>query len=218
MVRARCLSLALAAGWAAAAMALDVEPVCAAGGAGCAGDVGDEVAHLQVGSKSQAEVARHGIIPLSCGGGKEAPSCDQCPPGQCGGECEWVQESTWHGSTAGCVDKLPPPTVNLPTPTRVVCAGGTTASCCAACPQCGGDCKWVTEETWHVSQSKSGCVLREGTCNVGDSVQCPGSDNACAGNQCCPGVNGSDTFPCPSADSTWSATGCGIKQKVVDCL
>merc|ERR1711894_684215 len=32
------------------------------------------------------------------------------------------------------------------------------------------------------------------TCNVGDSVQCPGSSSMCAGNQCCP-----DGSICPSA-------------------
>merc|ERR1711957_106215 len=35
--------------------------------------------------------------------------------------------------------------------------------------------------------------------------KCPGSGNACTGNECCPGYAGSNglTFPCPDADSTY---------------
>merc|ERR1711933_18856 len=57
-----------------------------------------------------------------------------------------------------------------------------------------------------------------GTCAVGADVQCPGSGNTCAGDQCCPGYAGSGgaTFPCPSASSGFS--GCVNNTKVSDCL
>lgn len=48
-----------------------------------------------------------------------------------------------------------------------------------------------------------------GSCNVGDSVQCPGSSVHCAGSECCP-----DLTTCPSADDSWK--GCP-KPKTVDC-
>jgi hypothetical protein len=49
-----------------------------------------------------------------------------------------------------------------------------------------------------------------GTCNVGDVVQCPGSNNAmCGGSQCCPGG-----ITCPSAMASFH--GCPV-DKTVDC-
>jgi len=57
-----------------------------------------------------------------------------------------------------------------------------------------------------------------GACKVGAEVQCPGSGNACAGDQCCPGYanSGGATFPCPSASSGFS--GCVNNTKVTNCL
>merc|ERR1719382_2089297 len=56
-----------------------------------------------------------------------------------------------------------------------------------------------------------------GTCKIGADVQCPGSGDMCAGDQCCPGFAGSGggTFPCPSASSGFS--GCVNNTKVMDC-
>merc|ERR1712087_799300 len=56
-----------------------------------------------------------------------------------------------------------------------------------------------------------------GTCKIGADVQCPGSGNMCAGDQCCPGFAGSGggTFPCPSASSDFS--GCVNNTKVTSC-
>mmetsp|Transcript_68286 Transcript_68286/g.158486 ORF Transcript_68286/g.158486 Transcript_68286/m.158486 type:complete len:281 (+) Transcript_68286:47-889(+) len=40
-------------------------------------------------------------------------------------------------------------------------------------------------------------------CKVGALVGCPGSHHTCAGNQCCPGVNGTGSTVCPSAEYGW---------------
>merc|ERR1712203_1134646 len=48
-----------------------------------------------------------------------------------------------------------------------------------------------------------------GSCDVGDTVSCPGSGAACAGSQCCP-----DGSTCPSAAADFS--GCP-KSKEEDC-
>merc|ERR1719162_771742 len=55
-------------------------------------------------------------------------------------------------------------------------------------------------------------------CEPAANVECPGSGNMCAGNQCCPGVeaSGNLTFPCPSA--TKVVQGCGSLTKVTDCI
>jgi len=41
---------------------------------------------------------------------------------------------------------------------------------------------------------------------------CPGSEHACAGQQCCPGIEatGDKTFPCPSAQTP--VQGCGVQE------
>eukprot|EP00404_Azadinium_spinosum_P030962 CAMPEP_0180579486 /NCGR_PEP_ID=MMETSP1037_2-20121125/13017_1 /TAXON_ID=632150 /ORGANISM="Azadinium spinosum, Strain 3D9" /LENGTH=115 /DNA_ID=CAMNT_0022597351 /DNA_START=95 /DNA_END=442 /DNA_ORIENTATION=+ len=56
--------------------------------------------------------------------------------------------------------------------------------------------------TRHVTtqHGKSQAMLRYG------SGKCAFSDDACAGNQCCQGVNktGGKTYPCPSADRDWN--------------
>lgn len=61
-------------------------------------------------------------------------------------------------------------------------------------------------------------VSRKGSkCKQGDHVQCPKSGAMCAGNQCCPGRQGTGgTFPCPSASPGF--TGCENPTKVEDCL
>ncbi|CAK0869248.1 unnamed protein product [Prorocentrum cordatum] len=56
------------------------------------------------------------------------------------------------------------------------------------------------------------------TCAVGAHVACPGSGNMCAGDQCCPAINGDgrSTFICPSASPGFK--NCGIKSKLrADC-
>lgn len=57
---------------------------------------------------------------------------------------------------------------------------------------------------------------RSGDCAIGDTVQCPGSGAMCAGDQCCPGVSGGPTFPCPSASQSFK--NCGTPAKVESCL
>merc|ERR1711974_285432 len=54
------------------------------------------------------------------------------------------------------------------------------------------------------------------TCSVGQRVQCPGSSDFCAGDQCCPGINGGATFPCPSASPYYAQ--CASHTKVYNCL
>jgi len=55
-------------------------------------------------------------------------------------------------------------------------------------------------------------------CYAGQSTQCPGSSDQCAGNQCCPGIpwSGNKTFPCPSATSV-EASNCASDQKAWYC-
>ncbi|CAK0802093.1 unnamed protein product [Prorocentrum cordatum] len=55
-------------------------------------------------------------------------------------------------------------------------------------------------------------------CYAGQSTQCPGSSDQCAGNQCCPGIpwSGGKTFPCPSATSV-EASNCASSQKAWYC-
>jgi hypothetical protein len=57
-----------------------------------------------------------------------------------------------------------------------------------------------------------------GTCTAGADVQCPGSGNICAGDQCCPGYAGSGggTFPCPSASIGF--LGCVNNTKITNCV
>ena len=57
-----------------------------------------------------------------------------------------------------------------------------------------------------------------GTCKAGADVQCPGSGNICAGDQCCPGYAGSGggTFPCPSASIGF--LGCVNNTKITNCV
>jgi hypothetical protein len=55
-------------------------------------------------------------------------------------------------------------------------------------------------------------------CDVGGQATCPVTGNACAGNQCCPGVPESSgkTFPCPSAEDSFD--GCESDEKVESCI
>merc|ERR1740129_1963657 len=55
------------------------------------------------------------------------------------------------------------------------------------------------------------------TCAIGAHVQCPGSGNMCAGNQCCPRANYGATFPCPSADPSWVSL-CESPNKQSNCV
>merc|ERR1712061_815825 len=60
-------------------------------------------------------------------------------------------------------------------------------------------------------------VAKKGLCNPGDHVKCPGSGRMCAGNQCCPrSYPGGLTFPCPSAENTWTSL-CESAHKWTDC-
>lgn len=61
------------------------------------------------------------------------------------------------------------------------------------------------------------CTLR-GNCPVGDVAECPGDTGAwCAGEQCCPGVDGEKNFPCPSAPNSWGQNACESTTKAYDC-
>merc|ERR1719293_615000 len=100
-------------------------------------------------------------------------------------------------------------------------SGGGTFPCPSASSGFSG-CVNNTKVTNCVSSSLRGSLAQkvelQGTCAVGAHVQCPGSGNMCAGDQCCPGYAGSGgaTFPCPSASSGFS--GCVNNTKVSDCL
>merc|ERR1719291_675419 len=99
-------------------------------------------------------------------------------------------------------------------------SGGGTFPCPSASSGFSG-CVNNTKVTNCVSSSLRGSLAQkvelQGTCAVGAHVQCPGSGNMCAGDQCCPGFAGSwgGTFPCPSASSGFS--GCVNNTKVTDC-
>lgn len=54
-------------------------------------------------------------------------------------------------------------------------------------------------------------------CKVGELVQCPGSDQMCRGEECCPGKEGESSFPCPSAPRGWGDGWCQRLEKVSDC-
>ncbi|CAK0856492.1 unnamed protein product, partial [Prorocentrum cordatum] len=115
------------------------------------------------------------------------------------------------------------------------CAGG---QCCPAAVGSGGTFPCPSQEA-----SFSGCVnntkvvdcldseerqevaAEPRTCAPAGEVACPGSGNACAGDQCCPAAMGSGgtflrhfhrTIPCPSASVNFS--GCVNNTKVFNCL
>jgi len=74
---------------------------------------------------------------------------------------------------------------------------------CASEGGCASDTDDISAlATRHVTtqHGKSQAMLRYG------SGKCAFSDDACAGNQCCQGVNktGGKTYPCPSADRDWN--------------
>jgi hypothetical protein len=60
---------------------------------------------------------------------------------------------------------------------------------------------------------------KEDSCEGGIAVKCPGSDNWCAGEACCPptAASGGLSFPCPSAPSGWGSGFCSSTEKVWDC-
>eukprot|EP00405_Crypthecodinium_cohnii_P019549 CAMPEP_0206468988 /NCGR_PEP_ID=MMETSP0324_2-20121206/29984_1 /ASSEMBLY_ACC=CAM_ASM_000836 /TAXON_ID=2866 /ORGANISM="Crypthecodinium cohnii, Strain Seligo" /LENGTH=189 /DNA_ID=CAMNT_0053942605 /DNA_START=135 /DNA_END=704 /DNA_ORIENTATION=- len=54
-------------------------------------------------------------------------------------------------------------------------------------------------------------------CALNETVNCPGSDATCKGNQCCPrGPGAATTLPCPSAHPDF--TDCEGGTKMMDCL
>jgi hypothetical protein len=60
--------------------------------------------------------------------------------------------------------------------------------------------------------------LERGSCSVGEDVDCPGSAAKCSGESCCPGANGGDSFPCPSAPQGWGSGKCESSAKIEDCV
>mmetsp|Transcript_63044 Transcript_63044/g.163590 ORF Transcript_63044/g.163590 Transcript_63044/m.163590 type:complete len:537 (+) Transcript_63044:90-1700(+) len=64
-----------------------------------------------------------------------------------------------------------------------------------------------------------GTTTNRTLCDTNSSVKCAVSETMCAGNQCCPGVQGllaGKTFPCPSAQEGFA--GCEANLKPTDCL
>jgi len=54
-------------------------------------------------------------------------------------------------------------------------------------------------------------------CEVEEWVQCPSSHVWCEGSMCCPGIDGGENFPCPSAPPGWGRGACQSVEKVWDC-
>merc|ERR1712087_10264 len=73
------------------------------------------------------------------------------------------------------------------------------------------------ESDTKLSNCRQAALLENGHCTVETSVSCPGSGEQCKGNQCCPRTkeSGDKTFPCPSANSTY--TGCESDTKLSNC-
>lgn len=87
---------------------------------------------------------------------------------------------------------------------------------------CGTSCyvRWMDELAEPPPPPLPKALLHDAhmpACAAGDNVKCPGSERAfCKGDQCCPGVAGGLSFPCPSASPHFEA--CGLHRKPVDCL
>mmetsp|Transcript_114949 Transcript_114949/g.320210 ORF Transcript_114949/g.320210 Transcript_114949/m.320210 type:complete len:329 (+) Transcript_114949:69-1055(+) len=106
--------------------------------------------------------------------------------------------------------------------------GGPTFPCPSASPLFDGCASPAKEEDCITSLPPASMPSRSpisaptpapplfSACSVGDHVECPGSRAMCAGNQCCPGLNGGPSFPCPSASPSFD--GCAVSIKAGDCL
>jgi len=154
--------------------------------------------------------------------------CQRCKQDKCcSGDFSWVAE---------CQAPTAAPTPDCDLSACDGCSGSQCTSCrenekvkccyeeeckhcsgeqCQRCKQdkcCSGDFSWVAECQTPTQKPPAP------TCTTGDSVQCPGSDAYCAGNQCCPGIPQSNSlpFPCPSADVDF--VGCPSQAKVEDCV
>mmetsp|Transcript_24125 Transcript_24125/g.60217 ORF Transcript_24125/g.60217 Transcript_24125/m.60217 type:complete len:574 (-) Transcript_24125:68-1789(-) len=105
---------------------------------------------------------------------------------------------------------------------HVACPGsGTLCSGDQCCPRFNGSgtfpCPSASEDFDGCESSSKvvDCLTSNPICRVGDHAQCPGSGMWCASGQCCPGIDGGPSFPCPSAPPGFS--GCASPDKVSSC-
>lgn len=115
---------------------------------------------------------------------------------------------------------------SFPIASALQCQVGASVTCPFTSTSCAGNqcCPgsiWTFGQTFtcpSASQDDAGCDLPKmttcvatepKTCNVGESVSCPNTGTACAGDQCCPGSWQTmfQTTTCPSA-STSHHSGC----------
>jgi len=154
----------------------------------------------------QAVVGSHSAMPRAEAGARHADEV---------GLVQRAHINDWAGnSTPVCsigADEICPGS-----PGGVHCSGN---SCCPSTAELGTFACPSADPDWQGCDRPKRWDCTEG-CSVGASVQCPGSDASvrCAGNQCCPSVNGSGTFVCPSADGTWSGAACENPKKLHDCV
>jgi len=84
---------------------------------------------------------------------------------------------------------------------------------------CTGSCLQRVDDNLMVCVATPAPSAPMPACRVNDHVQCPDSEDTCAGAQCCPGIPGSKgTFPCPSAPPGFGPGKCQSSEKVADCL
>lgn len=80
---------------------------------------------------------------------------------------------------------------------------------------------WLTWAFYYIAfdiTNKAVEFVPHQVCAVGDHVKCPGSNDMCSRDQCCPRIadTGGKTFPCPSAPADFD--GCEHPSKVENCI
>merc|ERR1719188_1846478 len=142
------------------------------------------------------------------------------------------EQSTCPGSTNACAGDQCCPGINatdgqtFPCPTAhptygscevdwAVCPGSGNRcmgnQCCPGIPENGGKtfpCPIADPAYSKCTTNEIPMVLVQAARSAGkkdEQSTCPGSTNACAGDQCCPGIaaTGEKTFPCPTAHPTY---------------
>eukprot|EP00746_Dinoflagellata_sp_MGD_P072066 gnl/MRDRNA2_/MRDRNA2_29279_c0_seq3.p1 gnl/MRDRNA2_/MRDRNA2_29279_c0~~gnl/MRDRNA2_/MRDRNA2_29279_c0_seq3.p1 ORF type:complete len:1069 (-),score=202.51 gnl/MRDRNA2_/MRDRNA2_29279_c0_seq3:213-3323(-) len=93
--------------------------------------------------------------------------------------------------------------------TSITCSGNT---CCPNNTTCPSASVMQAESCGPKSQDCQAVLSSGETCAIGEFVKCPGSDDKCHGNQCCP-----DGSTCPSAPLA-VAPGCGPKKATCELL
>jgi len=153
---------------------------------------------------------------LPCSGNQCCPSVDGsgstvCPSAEYGfNDCD-------HPKTFDCTS----PTCEVGA--KVPCEPGATPHAFCSGNQCcsGANGTFVcpsADHDWNECEKPKAadCLEPEPEpCELGALVLCPGSDQHCSGNQCCPGLDGSGSSVCPSAERGWSQ--CDLPKKR-DCL